>query len=315
MRAIDIPGVKKGFKMDYKKIIKTRKTRSMILRSLRFIPDIPMLKLQYRMKLGRKLDLKNPQRFTEKLQWYKLYYKNPVMKQCVNKYYVREFVKSKGLEEILVPIYAHYKWAEDVEWDKLPNSFVIKTQQGGGGLNVMVIPDKSKVTKEEMVSKLSYNIEKVGQKGGGREWAYWGNPTGIVVEELLINDENPEAGINDYKVFCYDGKPKFVIVDVDRYIGHKRNFYDTEWNNLHIISDCPAADMEIPKPENLEKMIRVASKLSEDFPFVRVDLYNIKGKIYFGELTFYPWSGYVQYTPDSADYLLGKDFPLRKYPH
>ena len=157
--------------LDYKKIFKSRKTRSKVLKALRFIPDKPMLKVQYRLKLGRKLNLKSPQRFTEKLQWYKLYYRNPVMKDCVNKYTFREYVKGKGLKSILVPLFAHYKWAEDVEWDKLPESFVIKTQHGGGGLNVIVVPDKSKVNKEDVVKKLHNSVEKLGETSGGREWA------------------------------------------------------------------------------------------------------------------------------------------------
>ena len=235
------------------------------------------------------------------------------MKQCVNKYAVREYVKKKGLEDILVELYAHYDRAENVDWESLPESFVIKTQHGGGGLSVIVVPDKNKMTKEEMVSRLFFSISKTGERGGGREWAYWGNPTGVVVEELLVNRENPEAGVNDYKFFCYNGKPEFIIVDVDRYIGHKRNFYDLNWNNLHITSDCPAADREIPRPNNLDDMIKVAEKLSEDFPYVRVDLYSVDGRVYFGELTFYPWSGYVQYTPDEADFLFGKDFKLKRY--
>lgn len=299
--------------MDYKKIIRSRDMRGKLLRLLRFIPDKTMLKLQYRIKLGRKLNLKNPRRFTEKLQWYKLYYRNPVMKQCVNKFFVRDYVKAKGMEDHLVRLYAHYDKAEDVAWDQLPESFVIKTQQGGGGLNVMVVPDKSKVSKEEMVAKLGFSIDRVGEKGGGREWAYWGNPTGIVVEELLVNRKHPEAGINDYKIFCYKGKPKFIVVDADRYIGHKRNFYDASWKNLHITSDCPPLDREMERPENLEEMLRVASILSRDFPYVRVDLYSVEGKVYFGELTFYPWSGYVQYQPDEADYLFGEDFELVSY--
>ncbi len=298
---------------DYKKVFKSRKTRSKVLKALRFVPDKPMLELQYKLKLGRKLDLKSPRRFTEKLQWYKIYYRNPVMKDCVNKYTVRKYVNEKGLENILVPLYAHYKWAEDVEWDKLPNSFVIKTQHGGGGLNVVVVPDKSKVNGDDVVKKLHYSVEKLGEKSGGREWAYGGLETGIVVEELLVNRKNPKAGINDYKIFCYNGHAKYIIVDVDRYIGHKRNFYDREWNNLHVTSDCPAADREIERPENLDEMLAVAEKLSEDFPYVRVDLYNVDGKVYFGELTFYPWSGYVQYTPDEADFWFGNDFELRKF--
>ena len=127
-----------------------------------------------------------------------------------------------------------------------------------------------------------------------------------------MNEQHPEAGIDDYKILCYDGKAEFIVVDTDRFIGHKRNIYDRDWNDLHITSDCPACEREIPKPENYERMLEIAEILSADFPFVRVDLYNVSGKIYFGELTFYPWSGYVQYEPDEADFLLGKDFPLRK---
>lgn len=298
--------------MDYKKILKTGKSRAAVLNALRFIPDSIMLPLQYKIKLGRKLNLKNPQRFTEKLQWYKIHYRNPVMHQCVDKYLVRDYVKEKGLENILVPLIAHYKSIDEVRWDKLPNRFVMKTTHGGGGLNVLVCNDKSQLDISEVVQKLSFENKPVRKNTLGREWAYYGLQPGLVVEELLVNTENPEAGVNDYKIFCFNGKAECVVVDVDRYIGHKRNFYDAQWNNLHITSDCEAVDREVPMPENFDTMKRIAEKLSEDFPFVRVDLYNINGKIYFGELTFYPWSGYVQYTPDSFDSMLGKKFVLLK---
>lgn len=296
--------------MDYKKIIKSREARTKILRLLSFIPDKAMLKLQYRIKMGRKLELKNPKRFTEKLQWYKINYRDPIMHRCVDKYGVRKYVESKGLGNILVKLYGHYKTINDVPFSSLPNSFVIKTTHGGGGLNVVVVPDKSKLDIEELKQKLSFSEDKVANNGGGREWAYYGLKTGIIVEQLLVNKEEPKAGVNDYKIFCYNGHAKYIIVDVDRYIGHKRNFYDREWNNLHITSDCLATDREIEKPDNLEKMLEIAEKLSDNFPFVRVDLYNISGKIYFGELTFYPWSGYVQFEPDSFDFELGKQFVL-----
>ncbi len=296
----------------YKKIIKNRNTRFLILKLLGFVPDRIMLKLQYKIKLGRSLNLNHPKRFTEKLQWYKINYRNPIMHRCVDKYGVRKFVESKGLSDILVKLYGHYKTINDVPFSSLPNSFVIKTTHGGGGLNVVVVPDKSKLDTEELKQKLSFSEDRVANNGGGREWAYYGLKTGIIVEQLLVNSENPRAGVNDYKIFCYNGHAKYIIVDVDRYIGHKRNFYDREWHNLHITSDCPAADREIEKPENLEKMLDIAERLSEDFPYVRVDLYSVEGKVYFGELTFYPWSGYVQFLPDSADFMFGKDFTLRK---
>lgn len=298
--------------MDYKKIIKTPAARKMILDALSFVPDRIMLPMQYRMKLGRKLNLDNPQRFTEKLQWYKMHYRNPRMHQCVDKYLVREYVKEKGLEDILIPLIAHYESVEEVAWDTLPNQFVMKTTHGGGGLNVLVCSDKTIIDPNEVKKKLSFEKKPVAENSLGREWAYYGLMPSLVVEELLINEENPEAGMNDYKIFCYSGKPKYIVVDVDRYIGHKRNFYDADWNNLHIGSDCPASDRDIPKPVGFERMMEIAAKLSEGFPYVRVDLYNNGGRIYFGELTFYPWSGYVQFTPDEADFMFGNDFALIK---
>lgn len=297
--------------MDYKKIFRTPAVRSAILKMFSFVPDASMLKFQYKLKLGRALNLDNPTRFTEKLQWYKINYRNPVMHKCVDKYKVREYVKAKGLKNILVKLYAHYNLIEQVEWDKLPNQFVVKTTNGGGGLNVVVCPDKTKLNISEIIQKLQCKKKK--KNYGGREWAYYGLEPGIVVEELLVNQDNPEAGVNDYKFFCYNGHAKYIIVDVDRYINHKRNFYDHNWNNLHITSDCPASDRDIPRPENLDEMLMIAEKLSEDFPYVRVDLYYVDGKVYFGELTFYPWSGYVQFVPDDWDYKFGEDFELRRY--
>jgi len=278
------------------------------------LPDAIMLPLQYRIKLKRKLNLNNPQRFTEKIQWYKMYYRNPIMHTCVDKYLVRQYVKDRGLESILVPLIGKYDSIEQIDWSELPNKFVIKTTHGGGGLNVIICNDKNRIDKNEVNEKLRCGKRAVKSNSMGREWAYYGLKPGIVVEELLINNDNPAAGINDYKIFCYNGHAKYIIVDVDRYIGHKRNFYDREWNNIHVTSDCPASDREIERPENLDELLTIAERLSIEFPYVRVDLYDVEGKIFFGELTFYPWSGYVQYLPDEADYMFGEDFDLIKYP-
>lgn len=298
---------------EYKKYIKSPEVRKKILNALWFLPDSVMLKLQYKIKLKRKLNLKHPRRYTEKLQWYKMNYRNPLMHKCVDKYLVRDFVKKRGLESILVDLYGKYDSIHDIDFKNLPESFVMKTTHGGGGLNVIVCKDKSKLNFNELTEKLSSGNKPFRKRSGGREWAYYGLKPGIIVEELLINKENPEAGINDYKIFCYDGKPAYIIVDVDRYIGHKRNFYDTSWNNLHISSDCPVADREIDKPKKLEEMLKIASRLSKGFPYVRVDLYEVDDKIYFGEMTFYPWSGYVQFMPDSFDFELGKKFRLDRF--
>ncbi len=294
--------------MDYKKIFKSTASRAFVLGLLRFVPSKTMLKMQYKIKLGRKLNIKNPQRFTEKLQWYKLYYRNDDMHRCVDKYFVREYIKQKGLEDILVKLYGYYPNIEKVDFNALPEQFVIKTTNGGGGLNVAIVTNKEKFLKSN--DKKNLKAKKFRSGTGGREWAYYGLQPGIVVEELLVNDKNPAAGIEDYKLFCFNGKVECIVVDADRYIGHKRNFYDREWNDLQITSDCPALDRKFEKPENLDEMIKIAEKLSEGFPFVRVDLYSVEGKIYFGELTFYPWSGYVQYEPDAFDFTLGEKFIL-----
>lgn len=292
----------------YKKIFRTPAIRKVILNLFSFIPDSIMLKLQYKIKTGRKLNLKNPQRFTEKLQWYKINYKNDIMHKCVDKYDVRNYIKEKGLEKILVKLYDKCLSVDDISWDKLPKSFVIKTTNGGGGLNVVVCPDKTQLDVKNIKKKLK--CKRFKKRTGGREWAYYGLEPGIIVEELLINDENPRAGITDYKFLCFSGIPRYIVVDVDRYIGHKRNFYDISWKNLHIGSDCPQINRKLGKPGNLEEMLKIAAKLSEDFPFVRVDLYSDGINTYFGELTFYPWSGYVQFTPDEFDFELGEKFNL-----
>lgn len=293
----------------YKKLIKSRKMRMRIISMLGWLPDKSMLKLQYRIKLKRKLNLKKPERFTEKIQWYKVNYRNSVMHTCVDKYEVREFVKSKGLADTLVELYGVYDSVADIDFSTLPKQFVIKSTDGSGGINIAICNDKEQfdLEKNRNAFEVGYKLNK---KHPGREWAYNGLKHRIVVEKLLINEMNPDAGIDDYKIFCFNGEPKCIVVDTDRYIGHKRNFYDTEWNDLKVTSDAPACDRDIPRPENLEEMLSVAKRLSEDFPFVRVDLYNVCGKIYFGELTFYPWSGYVQYTPDLFDFELGQKFVL-----
>lgn len=296
--------------MNYKDIIKSPVLREKILDCLRWIPDKQMLQLQYRIKTGRKLNLNNPTRFTEKIQWYKLYYRNELMPKCVDKYTVREYVESKDLGGILNELYGVYEQAEDIDFAKLPDQFVIKKTNGGGGLNVIICRDKSKLDMPETVKKITEWLRPSKAHNLGREWAYYGLQSRIVIERYLENREAPEAGITDYKFFCFNGEPLFVVVDVDRYIGHKRNFYDVDWTYLDVRSDCPNFGDTMPKPSGYEKMVEAARVLSEGFPFVRVDLYLIDEEVYFGELTFYPWSGYVDFSPDDMDFQFSKMFRL-----
>ena len=292
--------------MDYKKILRSQKVRFLILKFLSFVPDSIMLKLQYRIKMGFKLNLANPQRFTEKLQWYKIHYRNKLMGICVDKYEVRKYVESKGLANTLNKLYCVCSDPDEIDFAALPDRFVIKTTDGGGGENIFICRDKSSLDVPQLKKTLlSWKDKK--NVNPGREWAYTLiKQSRYIVEEYLENEVNPEAGISDYKFFCFNGKPHCIAYDIDRYIGHKRNFYDIEWNNLHVSTDCDTFDDNlVPRPDGLEDMCKVAEILSKDFPFVRVDLYYIKGKVYFGELTFYPWSGYVKFSPEEFDYQLG----------
>lgn len=290
----------------YKKII-PKGMRFQILRFLRFIPDKPMIRLQYRLKLHRKLNLNNPKRYTEKIQWYKLNYKNSLMPICVDKYRVREYIKSKHLQDILVNLYAVYDKPEDIEWDKLPERFIIKTTNGSG--TNIICKDKNSLNRNDVVKKL-HRYFKQSSASAGREWPYAKVQPKIIVEELLEDSTTKDGAICDYKFLCFNGTPEYVVYDVDRFTEHKRNIYDTKWNDLHIASDCPCSKEQYQPPENLEAMLNIAKMLSKDFPAVRVDLYDIGGRIYFGELTFFPWSGYVQFTPDSFDIELGKKFDI-----
>lgn len=296
--------------MDYKKIIKSRELRFKILKILEFVPDKIMLSIQYRMKMGRKIDFNNPKRFTEKIQLYKMSYRKDVMHICVDKYLVREYVESKGLGYILNSLYGVYNNIDEIDLDVLPKSFVIKTTNGGGGINIIVCKDKEELDIKKMKETLNKWL-KDNNLNAGREWAYLKTTSKIIIEKYLVNDISPESGITDYKFLCFNGNVEYIIVDVDRYIGHKRNFYDRSWNKINVESDCSNFEYEFKKPEGLNEMIKIAQTLSKDFPFVRIDLYYLNKRIIFGEMTFYPWSGYVQFNPDKFDYTLGEKFSLQ----
>lgn len=283
--------------------------RFAILSCLKFVPDKVMLSIQYYIKLNRKINWNNPQRFTEWIQCYKAYYRNPLMHQCVDKFDVRAYVESKGLKDILIPNYGVFSSANEIDFASLPQSFVIKTTDGSGGQNIVICKDKSKLDIPSTISHLnSWKNKK--DVDAGREWAYTGiKESRIIIEKYMENPVNPEEGIPDYKFLCFGGKPQYIFYDCDRYITHKRNVYNTEWKRIYVDTDCKQKDIVVPKPKNFDKLLHIAEKLSKDFPFVRVDLYDIDGEVYFGELTFYPCSGYIPFTPDSFDFELGKLCP------
>lgn len=295
--------------MNYKNIIKSRELRLKILSFLNWIPDKLMIKIQYRIKTGRKLNLKNPKRFTEKLQWYKLYYKDPLMAKCSDKYLVRNYVKEKGLSHILNELYGVYDYVDEINFNDLPDKFVLKSTNGGGGNNIIICKDKNKLDIEKAKKQMKKWI--IPQKnGGGREWVYYLYKPKIIAEKYI---ESENKGLIDYKFFCFNGDPKYLYVISERDFGNNAKFgiFDIDFNKLNYYRKGKSKMTEkIKKPENYEDMIEIAKLLSEDFPHVRVDLYNLNGKIIFGELTFFNASGYQIYEPDEFDFILGKEFIL-----
>ena len=281
--------------------------RFKILSMLRFIPDKPMLKLQYFIKCGRRLNLKNPQRYTEKLQWYKLYYRDPVMQQCADKYAVRQFVKDRGLGGILNDLYAVFETPEEIYFDNLPKAFVLKLSNGSG--TNLLIKDKSQWDVEAVRRKFAEFYAQSGASAG-REWVYKTDKKPVVVAERYLEDtQQQEGGLCDYKIMCFDGEPYCIICHYDRYTDHRSNIYDLQWNELMVEGNYPRGG-GVSKPAGFEEMLEIARGLSDGFPSVRVDLYLVNGKIYFGELTFFHCSGYVKYNPDSFDFELGRQFAL-----
>lgn len=298
--------------MNYRNIIKSRDLRVKLLTFLSWIPDSIMLRLQYWLQTGRRLNLKNPKRFTEKLQLYKMKYRNPDMLRCTDKYEVRKYIEERGFGEYLIPLIGVYNSVEEIDYSKLPNKFVAKTTDGGGGNQVLICKDKHTLSEEVFKERLKgwMSARKV-KKQAGREWAYENDyPRRIIIEEL-IGSENRD--LIDYKFFCFHGQVKYIYGLSDRHMGHsiKLGVYNEEFQKLPVSRDDERIqESPLPKPINFDLMKSLANNLSKDFPHVRVDLYNIDGEIYFGELTFYDGSGYMTFTPDSFDEQMGNFFDV-----
>lgn len=310
--------------MDYKKIFKSRELRFKILSLMDWVPDSIMLRLQYWIQTGRKLNLKNPKRFTEKMQVYKMKCRNSDMLRCTDKYEVREYVTEKGLKDILIPLIGIYNNVNEILFENLPNQFVAKTTDGGGGTRVYICKDKDKTSKDKFLGLMDdWMRSPKPKKHFGREWAYENNyPRRILIEELIGNtpvQNSPIGGgkdcylncnqdsLLDYKIFCFNGEPKLLYISDNE--KQELVFLDLEWNVLPFLRrDYHPIEIIPQKPANLEQMIAMARQLAQPFPHVRVDLYNVNGKIYFGELTFYTSSGYINFEPDNVDFILGKYF-------
>ena len=265
--------------------------------------DEQFIKLDFRLTFGRDIDLKDPRTFSEKIQYLKLYNRQIGLSRLVDKYEVRQYVKEQGLECILNQLYGVYERVEDIKPDQLPGAFVIK-MTNGCGWNI-ICPDKDKLEWGKELAKLGL-WQKDNFYFHTREWVYKQIRPRIIVETYLQDDLGAGASLTDYKIFCFNGKPDIIEVDCNRYIDHRRNLYDLEWNLLPWRIIYPNAVQSIPKPRRLGEMLEIARKLSEGLIFARIDLYVVQDKIIFGEVTLFPGSGFRKFYPTEADLALGE---------
>ena len=305
----------------YKKIISSRQLRQKILFRLGFIPDKAMTSLQYRIKTGRGIDWHNPKRYTEKVQVYKTYYRDPLMVTCSDKADVRGYVAEQGLAHILNELYGVYNSCAEIDFDALPNRFVAKDTLGdGAGVSVLICRDKNTLDREKFERTLSGWISTPHNKPfGGREWPYYSGKKHRVLIEKYIEPEPETGGLTDYKFFCFHGEPKYLYVMTGRGQagGPSIGIYDAHFRLTRYRRKGRAPlPRAVPKPGNFDEMLDAARRLSKPFPHVRVDLYNPDEKLIFGELTFFSGTGYITFEPDEFDYILGKEFRLpRKEEH
>lgn len=280
------------------------RTCMLVLTSLcSFLPDKLYLKLKYRAKIGKKLDLKNPQTFTEKLQWLKLYVRKPEYTIMVDKYLVKKYVADKIGEEYIIPTLGVWNKFEDIDFEKLPNQFVLKCTHDSGGL--VICKDKAKLDIEAARKKINKSLKRDFYLIG-REWPYKNVPRKIIAEKYLMDWSSHSSDLPDYKFYCFDGEVKVVLIATNRFTTHNFNYVDVDYNPISLISIEGEPNKELGnKPECWDKMLEIARILSKDIIHVRVDLYIANGNVYFGELTFFDSSGYDDFASEEWNLRLG----------
>lgn len=266
-----------------------------------FLDDKVFLEYKFLQKVGFPLNLKDPRSFNEKLNWMKLYDRNPLYITLVDKYLVRDYVSDKIGESYLTQLCGVYDSPEDIDWAKLPDKFVLKVNNGCK-YNI-ICKDKDQLDVPSAIEKLNAWVKDNGYKHA-REWPYKNVVTKIICEEFLEGD--PEWGLLDYKFFCFNGQPVYVAVDFDRFTYHTQFFYDMNWQRQPFVQGLPTPERDAPRPENFEEMVAIATTLAQGFPFIRVDLYNFDHKVYFGELTLHPAADFKMITPEEYEWKLGE---------
>lgn len=270
---------------------------------LNWMGDKTYLKLRYRALIGKKLNLKNPDTYTAKLQWLKLYDHQPRYTALVDKYEVKDYVRKTIGAEYLIPDYGVWNCFDDIPFQDLPEEFVLKCTHDSGGL--LICRDKSTLDLSAARKKMETARQRSFYKLN-REWTYKHIPPRIIAEQYMENSKTGD--LRDYKFFCFDGVPKLMFVATDRQTpgeDTKFDFFDMDYRHLELINGHPNAKTPPEKPRNFELMKELAAKLSKDIPHVRVDFYEVDGRVYFGEMTFYHFSGTVRFEPDCWDKTLG----------
>jgi len=279
-----------------------RRILEYILKRIWFLfPDELYLKIMFYVNMGRRLDLDDPKTMNEKLQWLKLYDRKPEYTSMVDKILVKDYVSKKIGPQYVAPLLGVWDKVEDIDFDSLPDEFVIKANHSGGNLAVLICPDKAALdvrkAKSYLRKSLRYDVYRAY-----REWPYKNVRKRFFAEEYLGKD------LVDYKFYCFNGYVDSVLVCIDRQIGDtKFYFFDREWNlkRYNQRGKAAPADFTLPKPEGIDEMFGLAARLSEGIPFVRVDFYDVNGKVYFGELTFYPSGGFDSKRLPEADLHFG----------
>ena len=275
--------------------------------ALRFIPDRAYIQIYYFSHFKHFANLKHPTTYNEKLNWLKLHDRNPLYTKIVDKYEVKEYIAEKIGEEYIIPTLGVWDHFDDIDFDKLPDQFVLKCTHDSEGL--VICKDKSKLdlkaAKEKIKAALKLNFYYIG-----REWPYKNVKPRIIAEQYM--EDHVDGELRDYKFFCFDGEPKAMFVASDRAINAtKFDYFDLEYNHLDIKQHYPNAG-KVRKPVTFEKMIELSKVLSKGMPHVRVDFYEVDGKLYFGELTFYHFSGFMPFQPAKWDKTFGDWIKLPK---
>lgn len=277
---------------------------------LRYISDKAFLKLYFRVFNGKRLDLENPRTFNEKIQWLKLYNQKPEYTIMADKYLAKEYVGKKIGEQYIIPLLGVWDSPDEIDFEQLPERFVLKCNHNSG-TGMCICRDKAALNIENVKEKLQKGLDE-NFFWHGREWVYKNIARKIIAEAYMTDESGYE--LKDYKIFCFDGVPKLIEVDFDRFSAeHRRNLYTTDWELVDAeIKYKNAPDRKIDRPECLDEMLELAGKLSEGIPHVRVDFYVINRNVYFGEITFYHGSGLEDFRPKSLGITLGDYIKLPK---